>query len=205
MGERRELRMEAGDAARLLAACCAGDPGALDRFYRDHVDRVTRVIARLIGPSPDVEDLVQATFIEALQSLTTFRGEASLSTWVVRIGVHVVAHHLRRGVRRPAPLQLLSDHDEPGDAAAPADRQLDAGRLAHRVHALLDRIAPKKRIAFLLHVMEGYSVEEVAALTGASRAATKSRIWFARRELLKLARHDPALRDLAITAPPEVR
>jgi DNA-directed RNA polymerase specialized sigma24 family protein len=57
-------------------------------------------------------------------------------------------------------------------------------------------IAPKKRIAFVLHVFEGHPIEEVAALTGASITATKSRVFWARRELLKRAARDPQLRDL---------
>ena len=48
--------------------------------------------------------------------------------------------------------------------------------------------APKKRVAFLLYTLDDYSIEEVAALTGASKSATKSRIWFARCELLAMVR-----------------
>ncbi len=181
--------------AALVQACREGDPRALERFYRAHVDRVTRVIGRLVGPTPDLEDLVQATFIETLRSFARFRGEASLGTWVIRIGVNVARHHLRRGVRRLAPLELVPDAEAPaGDAV---DEAFDDQRIAARLHLLLDEVSPPKRIAFLLHVLEGYSVDEVAALTGSGRAATKSRIWWARREVLKLARRDPLLRELA--------
>jgi DNA-directed RNA polymerase specialized sigma24 family protein len=57
-------------------------------------------------------------------------------------------------------------------------------------------IAPKKRIAFVLHVFEGRPIEEIATLTGASVTATKSRVFWARRELLKRAACDPMLREL---------
>ena len=50
---------------------------------------------------------------------------------------------------------------------------------------LLDTIAPKKRIALLLYVIEGYSIEDVASLMGATQTATRSRVFFARRELRK--------------------
>lgn len=180
----------------LIEGCRAGEPHALDELYRTHVGRVTRTIGRLVGPTPDLEDLVQTTFIEAIRSLARYRGEAALATWLVRIGVHVAQHHLRRGVRRTAPLEVLRPEEEPREPAT-ADQVLDDRRLALRVHALLDRITPRKRIAFLLYTVEGHSIEEVAALMDAGHAATKSRIWFARRELLALARLDPALRDLA--------
>jgi RNA polymerase sigma-70 factor (ECF subfamily) len=185
--------VDADDPA-VVAGCRAGDPASLDRFFRAHVRYVERVIARLTGPTPDLEDLVQTTFIEAFQSLPRYRGEASLKTWVTRIAVHVALHQLRAGVRRALPLELVPPSAEPRDGTPAADVEAASRQLARRLHELLDRIGPKKRVAFLLYTVEDYSIEEVAALTGASRAATKSRIWFARRELMAMVRTE---RDLA--------
>jgi len=184
------------DDPALVAGCRAGDAASLERFFAAHVKYVERVISRLTGPTPDLEDLVQTTFIQAFQSFGRYRGEASLKTWVTRIAVHTALHQLRSGVRRMVPLELVTDGDEPNDPAAPADQQAANRQLARRLHALLDRIAPKKRIAFLLYTVEDYSIEEVAALTDASKAATKSRIWFARRELVAMVRGQPDLRQL---------
>ena len=180
-----------------LAGCRAGDPKALDAFFRAYVGRVERVLGRLVGSTPDLEDLVQTTFIEAMRGFPRFRGEASLATWVTRIAVHVAQHQLRRGLRRTLPLELLGPADEPRDPARAPDRVISERTLAQRVHAALDKLSPQKRIAFLLFAVEGNSIAEVAALMGSSRAATKSRIWFARRELLAMAKRDPALRELA--------
>jgi len=185
-----------GDDPALVSGCRAGDSASLDRFFREHAAYVERVIARLTGPTPDLEDLVQATFVQAFQSFGRYRGEASLKTWVTRIAVHVTLHQLRGGVRRAVPLELVSERDEPRDPAAPADHDAASRQLARRLHALLDRIAAKKRIAFLLYTVEEHSIEEVAALTGSSKAATKSRIWFARRELMSMVRSNPDLRHL---------
>jgi DNA-directed RNA polymerase specialized sigma24 family protein len=91
------------------------------------------------------------------------------------------------------PLELVPASQEPADPRSTADVQMSVQQLARRLHALLDRMAPKKRVAFLLYTVEEYPIEEVAALTGASRAATKSRIWFARRELLAAVKHRPEL------------
>ena len=183
------------DDRALVAGCRAGDPVSLDRFFRLHVDYVERVVARLVGPTTDLPDLVQTTFIEALQSFGRYRGEASLKTWVARIAVHVCMHQLRSGVRRHVPLELVHATNEPEDPARRADGDHPIRQLARRLHDLLDRISPKKRVAFLLYTVEDYSLDEVAALTGASRAATKSRIWFARRELVAAVRNRPDLRQ----------
>ena len=183
-----------------MAGCRAHEPASLDAFFRAHARYVERVIARLTGPTPDLEDLVQTTFIQAFQSFARFRGEASLKTWVTRIAVHVALHQLRAGVRRALPLELVPDSLEPEDPAAPADQEASSRQLARRLHALLDEIAPKKRVAFLLYTVDEHSIEEVAALTGSSKAATKSRIWFARRELLAMVKAHPDLGPLVDAA-----
>lgn len=180
----------------LVEGCRAGNSAALDRFFRAYAPRVERVLGRLLGPTADLEDALQDTFIASFGAFRRFRGEASLGTWVTRIAVHVAHHHLRRGLRRHTPLELLPASAETDLTQRPPDHALEDRRLAARLHAALDRITPKKRIAFLLFTLEGQSIDEVAALTGASRPATKSRIWFARRELIALSKNDPLLRDL---------
>jgi len=188
------------DERALVAGCRAKDPGGLDRFFRLYVGYVERVIGRLVGPTADLQDLVQTTFIQALQSFDRFRGEASLKTWITRIAVHVALNQLRSGVRRHAPLELVRPSDEPIDPATGADVQMSTRQLARQLHELLDRMPPKKRIAFLLHTVEEHPVEEVAALTGASRAATKSRFWSARREITAAVQKRPELRAFLQTS-----
>jgi RNA polymerase sigma-70 factor (ECF subfamily) len=184
------------DDAALVAACRAGDPRALDEFFHRYVGRVERVLGRLAGATPDLEDMVQHTFLEAFSSFGRFMGEASLATWVTRIAVHVAYAQLRKGVRRQAALNVVLAGE--GQATAPhgLENAFNDRQIAARLHVLLDRVKPKKRLAFLLYTVEGHSIEEVAALTGSSRAATKSRIWFARRELLQWVRQDPFFREL---------
>jgi RNA polymerase sigma-70 factor (ECF subfamily) len=182
------------DEGPLVAGCRAGEAASLDRFFRTYARYVERVIARLVGPTADLQDLVQSTFIEAIQSFDRYRGEASLKTWVTRIAVHMSLHQLRAGVRRQVSLEVVRAPDEIPAPLRGVDTELALQQLARRLYDLLDRVAPKKRVAFLLYTVEEYSIEEVAALTGATRAATKSRIWFARRELLAAARNRPDLR-----------
>lgn len=190
----RHARQPETEAERKLAdACRAGDREALDRFFRDNARTVERVLGRLVGPTPDLEDLVQMTFVEAIRSFPSYRGEASMSSWLTRIGIHVAYHHLRRGVRRFVPLEALPASEEQVSPATSPDVELDSRRVAARLHETLDKIKPKKRIAFLLYAIEGHSVEEIAAFTGASRTAVKSRLFFARRELQALVQQDPVL------------
>lgn len=177
-----------------LTRCRAGDGQAIEELFRAHAPQVERVLGRLVGPVADLEDLVQTVFLEAISALSRFRGEASFKTWLLSIAAHVGQHYLRAGrVRRHVPLDLVPEEELRGEVSH--DRLLDERRLALELHQLLDRIAPKKRIALLLYVVEGHSVEEVAALMGASQTATRSRVFFARRELRKLLNADRRLSD----------
>jgi len=189
----------AADAA-LAQRCRRRDRAALDELYRRHVRGVERVLGRLLGPTPDLEDLVQTTFLEALRGIGGYRGEARLSTWLARVAVHVAHHHLRGLTRRRARLTLVRDPDGPGapDAADPrlAPARVEARADLRRLYAVLDTIPPQRRIALLLHLAEGYAVDEVAALTGTTRFATRARLALARRQLRAALAADPELRAL---------
>ena len=141
-----------------LARCRAGDAQAIEELFRTHAAVVERVLSRLVGPVADLEDLVQTVFLEAISALSRFRGEASFKTWLLSIAAHVGQHYLRAGrIRRHVPLDLVPESELRGEPQH--DRRLDERRLATELHQLLDRIAPKKRVALLLYVVEGHSIE----------------------------------------------
>ena len=68
--------------------------------------------------------------------------------------------------------------------------------MVERLHHHLGALAPKLRIAFVLHVFEGLPIDEVSALVGASSITTRSRVFWARRRLLARAAKDPVLKQL---------
>lgn len=178
----------------LVDACRRGDRAALETVLRAHARDVERLLVRLIGPGADVEDLLQLTLVGAVESFPRFRGEASVRTWLARIAVNVVREHLRRPERkRRVSLELVTE--EPAAELAPADAITEHRRRLERLYHHLGAVPAKQRIAFVLHVFEGRPIDEVAALMRATQTATKSRIFLARRELLRRARRDPALRD----------
>jgi RNA polymerase sigma-70 factor, ECF subfamily len=180
-----------------IAGCCTGDPAAVAAMFSEHCETVERVISRLVGPTPDLEDLVQTTFIEAMRSIQRYRGEASTKTWITSIAVHVAQHHLRSGkMRRHAPLELVPEARVASTSPNP-ETQLDERRLSARLHAMLDKIPARQRIALVLFTIEGRSVEEVAALMGASKTTTRSRVYFARRALRARIAADRDLAELA--------
>lgn len=189
-------RLDASDTSdeerRWLARAQAGEPAALAWLVRLHGGLVRRLLLRVLGPRQDLDDLMQNAFLETLRALPSFRRQSALSTFVAGITIRVARRAARptRVVRDSTAL----DPELPGVALAPEDR-IAAKRSLERVHRALEHIAEPKRVAFLLWSLEGLSLEEIAVAMGASVAATRSRIYYAQKELLARAAKDPLLRE----------
>lgn len=177
-------------AAADIDACRRGDRAALEAVFRAHAEPLARLLTRLIGPAAEVEDLLQDTFAAAIAAFPRFRGEASVKTWLHRIAIHVAHQHLRRP-RHRREVELRDPDAVPHAAPSTPDPVLRD--LARRLYAQLDTLGASRRIALVLYAIEERSVDEIAVLMGASRAATRSRIFWARRALMRGMRRDPAL------------
>ncbi len=192
-----DRRAEIRDDLALVQQCREGDEEARTRLVRRYMGQVRITLTRILGPDQEMPDLVQVALIEVLRSLRHYRGDALLRTWIDRVAANVAYQHLRRR-RGPhtVPLELVpSSAGSATSASRGADRALEGRRLVEKLTGLLDGISAKKRVALLLHAVLGYSVKEVAAMTDSRVATTKSRILYARKELLKAAHRDPALRE----------
>jgi RNA polymerase sigma-70 factor (ECF subfamily) len=167
----------------------AGDPEGQKQLFRLSVRRLHRLVYRLAGPDTDVEDLVQTIFVEAFRSLPSFRGDAAFFTWLSRIAVRTT---LRRRRRHRVSTVPLDDAGEDLGTVSPEGLS-DARRALARFDAILATLSDKRRSAFVLHVLEGHSLQEVAALVDASVGAVKVRIHDARLAIERQARLDPYL------------
>lgn len=169
----------------LVERARAGDGAAYGTLYQRYADKVFARLTRLVGPGADREDLLQQVFLELHRALPRFRGDASLSTFLYRITVHVAYDHLRSRRRRPVDYDDAALDELIDGAADPDQRARQRAQLA-QVLALLERIKPDKRIAFVLVAVEGLSLDEAAALVGARADAVKQRVLHARRELVAM-------------------
>lgn len=190
-----ELMVEQADD--LVSRAIDGDPKAMERIVLEHQGRVTRLLVRMLGQRQDLEDLVQVVFLETMKSLCRFRGDSSLSTFIGGITVTVAKRTMRptAWIRRRGPMP-----EEPAAGDASPERIAVGREQLRRVRIALENISKKKRVAFLLYVVEGMPVEAISEHTGSSVAATYAQINHARKELRRLAENDPYLRDFLDTA-----
>jgi RNA polymerase sigma-70 factor (ECF subfamily) len=142
----------------------------------------------------DVEDATQEAFVRAFRGLKTFRGDASLKTWIYRVATNVCLTYAERA-KRTQPLESLDEplgeegHETKGsqiasEARAPEEEVL-GGELEGQIGAALDQLSPEFRAVLVLRDVEGLSYEEVAEATGANLGTVKSRLARARAQVMR--------------------
>ena len=180
----RENSVDAALAARVVAADAAaarqGDVAAFERLYHAHAGRVMALCLRLTGDRPAAEELMQDAFVRAWERLPSFRGESAFSTWMHRVTVNTFLQAARSEGRRGAheeqteeidALPALSIGSDPGD-------RIDLERA-------IAQLPKGARTAFVLHDVEGFKHEEIAALSGIAPATVRAQLHRARRLLME--------------------
>ncbi len=186
---------EQGYPSALVEACRRGERAALERVFRKESPFIERVLYRVVGPSSDLEDLLQQTLEHAIRAFPAFRGEASVRTWLTRIAVRTALHHLKHPAqRRRASLEVIEGGLSDVASSRPA-HEADARSRLRVLYEHLGRLDAKHHTAFILFQVEGRSMEEVAALMDSGVSTTKSRVMWARRKLFARLAKDPRARD----------
>lgn len=163
-------------------ACSAGDPAAVAEIFNRYHAMVTRFLSRLVGTGPDVEDLLQATFLEVARVQTRFEGRSSVSTWLLGIAANVARHHLR-SQRRWNRLRAAASVVTPRVGHADADTVVQAKRDLQRAHRTLQSQSPEHRIAFVLCELEGMSARDAARILDTTESAVWKRVSDVRKAL----------------------
>ncbi len=170
---------EASEDAALVRRAAAADIAAFEQLYRRHHARVHGVIARLVGQAgARAEDLVQEAFVRAWQALPAFRFESAVSTWLHRLAVNTALMELRSRRGRPG----MDDDEDTLDSLPTADTAGNAmlGRDLERAVATLP---PRARAVLVLHDVEGWKHEEIAAELGMAVGSSKAQLHRARHLL----------------------
>jgi RNA polymerase sigma-70 factor (ECF subfamily) len=141
------------------------EPREIGALYRAHAPTVARWASRLGGPDVDVEDVVQEVFLTAHRLLSSFRGEAKITTWLFRITQNQVRHQ-RRKLRYRRFLGGSAD-EVAGHVASPRltpVQELEQRQASQTVYKVLEGLSDKYRTAFILFEIEKLSGDEIAAL-----------------------------------------
>lgn len=163
----------------LVRASGAGDLGAFETLYRRHLGRVHGIISRLVGhPRARAEELTQDAFVRAWQALPGYRFESAFSTWLYRLAANTALMELRSRRSRPTDgddtgLEELGSPDSAGHATA---LSLDLDRA-------VAGLPPRARAVLVLHDVEGWTHQEIAAELDMAVGSSKAQLHRARRLL----------------------
>ena len=178
----------------LVALAQTGDLDAFEALANRYERRVYSLALRMLRQEQDAEDVTQQTFLSAMENLGRFRGDASFSTWLLRIATHAALKVIRKrkGLDTVSLEQATEEEDGYGTIPHPeyiADWRQSPEELVRKneVQRFLDdalaKLDEKHRLVFLLRDVEGLSVKEAAEALGLSEANTKVRLLRARLQL----------------------
>jgi RNA polymerase sigma-70 factor (ECF subfamily) len=162
----------------------SGDQAAMRSLWARHAPHIDVVVRRLVGQDMDLAaDIAQEVWIQIFRALPSFRGDAQFGTWAHRIAVNRTLNALRR-TRRLAAIEV-----EVEDDTASVEPDVERSFLAASIEEAAAKLSPGARTVFLLHDVEGYTHEEIAAELGITSGGSKSQLFKARAKLRRLLAH----------------
>jgi RNA polymerase sigma-70 factor (ECF subfamily) len=162
------------DDRRLLAEHVAGSPDAFPTLVRRYQDRLWAVALRTLRDPDDAADALQDALVKAYRAAPGFRGESAVSTWLHRIVVNSCLDLLRRRV--PVPV----------DPTEVPDARVEDPVARLDVAEALAQLPPEQRAAIVLVELQGFSVDDAAAVLGVPNGTVKSRCFRGRARLAEL-------------------
>ena len=182
-GDAEPLAPPGEDAiARLVERARAGDTGARQTLYLQHVDRVFRTVRALLRSDADAEDVTQDTLLTVLTSLNRYtpRADARFAAWVTTIAVNTVRRRFRR--RRPELTATGELPETPDDAVDPAG-DLDRARQRRALLIALGELPERERAIVSLRYGAELTASDIGATVGIEPATIRKILERARTRL----------------------
>jgi RNA polymerase sigma-70 factor (ECF subfamily) len=181
------------DDRSLVEALRVGDKDAGRRLFERYGRHVERVVARVLGPDPDIPDLVQDVFIGAIASLPRLDDARSLKSWLTRIAVFKTRTLIRRRRRwsfvKTLPFAKLPEREAPSTPP-------EATEALARTYEILAKLPADDRVVFALRYIDGMELSEITDACDVSLSTVRRRIARAREQFLLGAKAHPGLREL---------
>jgi len=175
--------------AALIRRCTTGDESACADLVAEHQRMVFTLSLHLLGDRDEALDLSQEVFLRVFRTLSSFRGQSALRTWIYRIVINQARNRQRWWRRRHRTSQVsLDDHlrqcgEMEANTTVLPDRALASKETAHRIWQALDRLPFDQRTALILREIDGLRYEEIAFSLGIAVGTVKSRLTRARQSL----------------------
>ena len=183
-----------GDDARLVEALREHHPTAIAAFYDRFAPQMLRILARIIGQSQDLEDVLHDAFMRALGAIGTLADPSRLDGWMTSVTVLTARTWLQRRWRQRW-LTFMAPDDIAELAHAGTAPEPAVAEALRATYTVLDRLGTTDRIFFALRFIEGMELEAIATACQTSLTTAKRRLKRAETRFAAIARNQPALAE----------
>jgi RNA polymerase sigma-70 factor (ECF subfamily) len=181
---------ERNDYLELAVLAASGNPDARQALVQRVGPRVRVIAVAILGNRAEAEDAIQATWVEILTSISTYRGE-NLTAWADRIAARTAMRHARQ--RRLRATRMAPDSDLEILRAGTAVASFPGHDLPRPLLDYLADLAEPRRVVLVLRHVLGYSIPEISELTEVPINTVKDRLLHARAQMRRAIRRDLAM------------
>jgi len=157
----------------------AGERAAFDLLVRRHQKGMWRLARRYVRSDSDAADITQLAFVRAFRGLASFRGAASVRSWLYRIAINCALSWIRDH-RREQPSEIAEDALSEDN---PAPARIADGQTSLRLHAAIAQLPPKQKLVLELRIFDDLSFKEVAELADCTENTAKVNFHYAVKRL----------------------
>lgn len=165
---------------KLVSKILAGDKKAVEKFYKKYSQRLLNFIGQKVDDPQDAEEILQDTFISALDSLPLFSYKSSLFTWLCGVTKHEVADFYRKKKIKTVLFSHVPILEELACQAFGPQEQLMEVEIKSKIKGVFQKLSEGYRQILRLRYQEGYSVGQIAKELGESYKAVESKLFRAR-------------------------
>jgi len=176
--------------SELVRRAQQGDVGAIEHLIRRYEGKVFEIAFRLMGNQADAADAAQEALVKVYRRIARFRGEARFTTWLHRLVIRTCLDEIRRRKKHQHDSLELISPSEPGRLHAHLlnlddlpEQALGRRELAATLHQVIGGLREDYRVLVLLRDLEGFTYEEITAITGWTYGAVKAKLHRARLAL----------------------
>lgn len=166
----------------LVKAAIKGDKSAFGEIVSRYRKMVARTVKGMLGDSVYSEDIGQEVFIKLYHSLSDFRGEAKLSTYIQKIAINLTLNEIKRRKRFSSTF-LHKENDEIYEIDIADDNNDERNDIKELVSKALMKLDPKFRIVVTMRMLHGYSTKETAEILNLPLGTILSRLSRAQEQL----------------------
>lgn len=171
------------DEKKIVKAILEGDVQQYAAIVKAYQQIVANLVYKLSGDKLDVDEIVQQVFVELYTSLTRFRFDSKLSTFIYSITVNIVNKALARRSRFIS-FDEAAMENQPGGHSE--EEEILKEEQARRLHDAIGQLKVEQRTALVLYTFEDFSYQDIADIMMVTLSKVESLIFRAKKNLKKI-------------------